>query len=236
MTETERQVRNEQVLDLAGEQVAAAEAELAQLGKFEEDRYSTNESIQKLKSENARLRSNEDSLDKAKRVTRLRDNLATISVEEWDAQRIESEIATTKAQLLLHGRVATSACAEIISALSTARRRNVVTVLGDLLDLTKVGPGAELLSGSARCILELEKLEYYFSYSMRTGDDNHQIFTLRSLREHFSELRQLCEGEAGLVIPKIALELTPVAKLQPIVTEPAGAENALGTLSQAIAA
>ena len=114
MTETERKIRNEQVLEIANLQVAEIEAELDRLGQFEKDLDTVRGTVGKLNAENSKLRSNEDALEKSKRLVRLRDNLTAIDLEENDAQRIQADVSATKARIVSLGRSILSSVAEIL--------------------------------------------------------------------------------------------------------------------------
>lgn len=86
MTNHERQARNGEILDAVGEQVSKVEGKLSHLGRLEEDLYATRETVEKLSIENARLRANEDSTPKERRITKLQNNAAAIDLEQGDAR------------------------------------------------------------------------------------------------------------------------------------------------------
>jgi hypothetical protein len=233
MTETERHTRNGQVLGLVDAQVAKVETELASLARLEEDLHASQETIAKLGAENANLRSNEPTLDKAKRMARLRDNAATIDLEQGDARRIQARINLAKAGAIALGQAAKSSGSEILWALSTARRISTREALEGLLDFALIGAAGHNLETAARSVLELKDLEYYFGHSSATTrEPEYQLSSLRQLREHFSAVRSLCEAEPDLIIPMPNMaEPIPAAEASPVLTG-----NQLGTLVQAITA
>src|SRR6202035_222493 len=122
MTETERQISNERVLDLVDGQVTSVESELSRLGTLQEDLHAARETAGRLTLENKRIRDNVDGLEKSKRIAKLRDNAAAISLEEIDALMIEANIEAAKRRVIARGQSTKSSAAEILCALSTARR------------------------------------------------------------------------------------------------------------------
>jgi predicted RNase H-like nuclease (RuvC/YqgF family) len=232
MTETERLIGNEQVLDLVDEQVSKVESELSRLAGLQEDLHASRDTVGKLSLENKRLRDNVDGLDKSKRVTKLQSNAAAISLEENDALTIERSIAATRERVTSLGQATKSSCAEILWALSAQRRSNARTALESVLDFTHVGAFGQSLELSARSVLELKDLEYYFRYSATAKDAGYLISLLGQLRENFSELRTRCELEPSLIIPPVAVAPpveSPIAEYEPAITG-----NHLGSLAEAI--
>jgi isochorismate hydrolase len=96
----------------------------------------------------------------------------------------------------------------------------------------RVWPAPGDLETAARAVLELKELQFYFGNSGSSDNPEYQISLLRQLRENFSQLRAMCEAEAGLIIP-------PVAFAQPFVEEPIAeyepaSGNQLGSLAEAV--
>jgi hypothetical protein len=199
MTETERKIRNEQVLEIANLQVAEIEAELDRLGQFEKDLDTVRGTVGKLNAENSKLRSNEDALEKSKRLVRLRDNLTAIDLEENDAQRIETDIKATRARIVSLGRATLSFIAEILWALTNARRLAAKVALEELLDFSLVGAIGDGIKAYARSVLALQPLDHFFDNP--AADPDRMIASMRLLRGQFETLRQLCETEPLLAFP-----------------------------------
>ena len=124
---------------------------------LEEDLHEAGETVAKLLAENAKLRNNEDALDKANRMARLRDNAATIDLEQGDAKRIEADSAATRARVLAAGEVARASCASILWALITARRENARAALEEILDFSQLGSFGEELEVCSHGVLSLKR-------------------------------------------------------------------------------
>jgi hypothetical protein len=233
MTETERLIGNEQVLDLVDEQVSKVESELCRLAGLQEDLHASRDTVGKLSLENKRIRDNVDGLDKSKRITKLQSNAAAISLEENDALIIERSIAAAKSRVVSLGQVTKSSCAEILWALSTARRSAAKATLEKLLDYALLGAVGQNLEAYARSVVELRDLEFFFGYSATAKEPEYMISLLGQLREKFSLLRTMCETEADLAIPPIAVARSveePAAEY-----EPASIGNQLGVLAETVA-
>jgi hypothetical protein len=233
MTERERQNANKQVLDLVDEQVVLVESELARIGTLQEDLHAAREAVGRLGLENKRIRDNVDGLSKSKRVSKLQDNAAAISLEENDALMIERSIEAAKAHVIGLGRGAKSSASEVLWALSTARRVSARDALERLLDFSLVGAAGEKLEDCARPVLALKDLQYFFGHSETLKAPDYQIALLHQLRENFSQVRAMCETEPSLAIPPITV--VKPAEVAVAEYEPAGG-NRLGTLAQAVAA
>lgn len=229
------------MLDSSEQAVSKIESEFARLGQLEEDLHASTESLQKLNSENTRLRNNADELDKPKRMARLRDNSATIDLEQGDARRIERNITAVKSRIVALGRVTKSASAEILHALSVARRITAKKAIENLLDVSQLGAVGGNLELSAHSVLALKDLQYYFAHHVSEPD--YEIVLLRQLRQNFEVLRDMCANEERLVLT--ATEQASVAELQhafdaPLnaMAEPVGAGNGnqLGSSNVAVVA
>jgi hypothetical protein len=213
MTETERKIRNEQVLEIANLQVAKVEAELARLDQLGNDLNAVRGTVGKLNTENSKLRSNEDSLEKSKRLVKLRDNLTAIDLEENDARRIETDLKATKARIVSLGRSILSSVAEILWHLTNARRLAAKAALEELLDFSLVGPIGDGIEGSARSVLALKPLDHFFDNSI--SDPDRMIASMRLLRGQFEALRALCETEPLLTL-LLPARAEPVTELVPV--------------------
>lgn len=232
MTETHRQISNREILGLVDHQVTETELNLSRLDRLEEDLHAARENIEKLRAENDRLQGNEEGLDKSKRMAKLRDNAAMVALEEGDLRKIQRSITSTRARTIALGHAAKSSASEILWALSSARRVNTRTALEQLLDFSQLGATGHNIELSARGILELKDLQYYFSNSGASVHPEYQVGLLRQLRQNFSELQICCEAEPNLVLPPITVSEpneTPLAEY-----EPAATSNQLGSLAEAV--
>lgn len=95
MTETHRQISNEEILSNVDQQVTRVESELSRLDELQKNLRVSRDTVGKLSLENKRIRENVDGLEKSKRVTKLQSNAASISLEENDAL-IERSIAAAR--------------------------------------------------------------------------------------------------------------------------------------------
>lgn len=216
MTDHQRETINQEVLDAADEQVAKVESEIATLGRLQEDLHASRETIERLSLETLKIRDNDDSIPKEKRMAKLRDNAASLDLEQGDARKITAKINLARTRIVAFGEVAKAAGAAILWALITCRRVNARASLEDLLDMSMLGVLGENLETNARSLLELKELQYYFNHHASADEVDRNIFLLQSLRERFSELRLLCESEQGLtlVAPVIAAPV-PIVEAKP---------------------
>jgi hypothetical protein len=219
MTDHQRKTVNKEVLDAADAQVARVESEISRLGRLEEDLHASRETVEKLSLEALKIRDNVDSIPKEKRMAKLRDNAATIDLEQGDARKTEANITLAKARVVAVGEAAKASGAEILWALTAARQANAKAALEALLDMSLLGAHGENLEATARSLIELRDLENFFNHYLHADEGDRNIFLLRSLRERFTELRVLCENEPGLSLPPItvrqAIESTGAAEAKP---------------------
>jgi hypothetical protein len=125
-------------LDVVTQEMGQVEAALARLGQLEEDLHASEETLARLNAETAKLRSNSDSLDKTKRISRLRDNAAAIDLEQGDIRLILEDIAATKEHVRRIGGAARASGAVILSELANACRKDVRQQLEALLDFSVI--------------------------------------------------------------------------------------------------
>lgn len=162
-------------------------------------------------------------------MARLRDNAATLDLEQGDAKKIEADITSAKARAVELGQAAKSSCSEILWALATARRANAKAKLEEILDFSAVGAGQNLET-AARSVRELQPLQHYFAHSATAHEADYQLALLHQLRENFSQVRAMCEAEPGLTIPAITIVKPAEAAVAEYESPASG--NRLGTVAQ----
>jgi hypothetical protein len=176
MTDHQQETINQEVLDAADEQVALVETEIATLGRLQADQQASRETVEKLSLETLKIRDNTDSIPKEKRMAKLRDNAATLDLEQGDARKIAAKINLAKARIVSFGEIAKASAAAILWALITCRKVNARAVLEDLLDMSLLGVLGENLETHSHCLLELRELEYYFNHNPSADETDRNIF------------------------------------------------------------
>jgi hypothetical protein len=202
---------NAKSIEAVAEAISATERELALFDSLTRNAVTNSRTVEILTTEILALHSNEAGLDSKARISKLTSTTSALALAQSDLKTAENAIGVVQARTIAAGRIARSACAEILSGLTNARRANAKEVIEKLLEVSQLGAFGAGLEFCARSVLELKEMEYFFNHS--ESDTSRQIHSLRSLPQRFDELRELCANEPGLVLRMPTIKPAPVAEM-----------------------
>jgi hypothetical protein len=187
------------------------------------DKLQTSRSrLAEIDGEIRQVKNDADSLERAKRVSKLTALNSSREIAQADDSAIVAAIVHAKARVLESGRVARNMISEIYWQLMQARKMNAVLLLEEHFEIRKVPLRLSDLANAAKIVVELRNLEEILTRPQRGQDE--ELGALFSLKARFEVVRAGVLAEENLALEiKTADEPAAVAESAATNLEPVAA-------------
>jgi hypothetical protein len=202
---------NSLVLNAVEQVIAELETQFARLDQLETELAGARQATAVLTMDHDRVVQNTEALSPKTRVAQFMSTGAAVELARGDLRRIQNDITKAKATVVATGNSVRARCAEIVQLLVIFRRDQTRAQLAALLDFTRIGAAADGLENTARSILALRDVEYYFTGLWVGYELDSQLALLRQLPGWFAQLRREVESEPDFVLPDAAATVAVAA-------------------------
>jgi hypothetical protein len=206
---------NLQALSVVDAAFADLERRIAALDQLTDRQQLSRERIAEIDGEIAQVKSDADSLERSKRVSRLTALNSSKEIAQADDSKIAAAIVTAKARVLESGRAVRALIAQVMWQLLEARRMSAMLLLEEHFEVRKIPLRISDLATTAKGVVQLQELEALLTWPLHNREE--ELSALFVLKTRFEPIRAGVLSEETLV-----LELrTPE---EPAVAEPAATE------------
>jgi hypothetical protein len=179
---------NSESLDLIESAISDTEAELGKLDQLKATAAASQETIKRLESDLADLGTNKAGLEQKARASRLTSGTSLLALERGDLVTFNSQIDNQTDRIIQFSGRAIGLLQELHSAVLASRNADIEEMVRHTFDIDKFHLPIEMLTGSARCVIELEELAAtLFSYRLRSERDL-SLYDARQLRARSASL------------------------------------------------
>jgi hypothetical protein len=208
---------NLQALAVVDAAFSDLERRIAELDQLSDRLQVSRERIADLDSEIGQVKNDADSLERAKRISRLTSLNSAKELALADDSAIVAKIVTTKARILAAGRAVRNLISEVYWQLMAARKMNATLLLETHFEIRKIPIRLSDLANAAKGVVELRNVEEILTRPQRGQAE--ELSALYVLKTKFELIRAGVLAEENLV-----LELRTAAGEEPAVAEPAATE------------
>jgi len=206
---------NQSALAVADAAFSDLERRIAELDQLSDRLQVSRERISELDGEISQIKSDADSLERSKRISRLTSLNSAKELAAGDDSKIVAAIVVAKSQALQAGREVRNLISQVLFQLSQTRKLNATLLLEREFVVRKIPMRIADLANNARGVVELREVEELLTRPLRGRDE--ELGALYTLKAKFEPVRAGVLAEENLV-----LELRTAASKEPVVAEPVG--------------
>jgi hypothetical protein len=192
------------------------ERRIADLDQLTDRQQLSRERLSELDAEIRQIKTDADSLERSKRISRLTSLNSARELALADDSAIVARIVTAKARILEAGRAVRNLISEIYWQLMQARKMNATLLLETHFEIRKIPIRLSDLANAARGVVELRNLEEILTRPQRGQAE--ELSALYALKARFEPIRAGVLAEENLALILKAAE-EPVAIAEPARTE-----------------
>jgi hypothetical protein len=189
------------------------ERKIAVLDQLSDKLQTSRERIADIDNEIAQVKSDADSLERTKRISRLTSLNSARELAQADDSAIVAKIVTAKARILEAGRAVRNRISEIYWQLMQARKMAATLLLEEHFEIRKVPIRLSDLANAAKSVVELRAIEDVLTRSER--GQNEELSALYVLKAKFEPIRAGILAQENLVLELRPAE-EPVAVAEPV--------------------
>ena len=199
---------NHQALAIVDAQFADLERKIAVLDLWSDKLQASRERLSDIDNEIAQVKSDADSLERTKRVSRLTALNSSKEIAQADDSKIAAAIVTAKTRILEAGRAVRALIAQVLWQLLQARQMTAMLLLEEHFEIRKIPLRISDLATTAKGVVELRELEELLTRPLRGRED--ELSALFVLKTRFEPIRAGVLNEENLALELRTME-EPVA-------------------------
>jgi hypothetical protein len=204
---------NLQALSIVDAAFLDLERKTAELDQLSDRLQTSRERIGDIDGEISQIKTDADSLERAKRISRLTSLNSARELAQADDSAIVAKIVTAKSKVLQAGRAVRNLISQVLFQLSQKRKLNAVHLLETEFVTRKIPVRIADIANNARGVVELREVEELLTRPLRGRDE--ELGALYTLKAKFEPVRAGVLAEENL-----ALEIRTAAGQEPAVAEP----------------
>jgi hypothetical protein len=203
---------NQAALAIVDSAFSDLERKIAGLDGLNDKLQTSKELLAELAEEIAQIKTDANSLDRTKRISRLTSFNSAKEIAQADDSKIVAAIVIAKARIIESGRAVRALIAQVLWQLLQARQMTAMLLLEEHFEIRKIPLRISDLATTAKGVVQLRELEELLTRPLRNREE--EIGALFVLKTRFEPIRAGVLNEENL-----ALELQ--AAEEPAVAEPA---------------
>jgi hypothetical protein len=203
---------NQSALAVVDAAFSDLERRIADLDQLSDRLQVSRERIAELDSEIGQVKGDADSLERAKRISRLTSLNSARELASADDSRLVAAIVVAKARILASGRAVRNLISEVYWQLMAARKMNATLLLETHFEIRKIPIRLSDLANAAKGVVALRNVEEMLTRPQRGQAE--ELSALYVLKTKFEPIRAGVLAEENLVLELRTAE-------EPAVAEPA---------------
>jgi hypothetical protein len=201
---------NQAALVVVDRAFTTLEKRIGDLDELTDRQQLSRERITELDGEITQVKTDADSLERSKRISRLTSLNSAREIAQADDSAIVARIVTAKARILEAGRAVRNLIGSVLWQLMQARKMNATLLLETHFEIRKVPVRLSDLANAARGVVELRNLEEILTRPQRGQAE--ELSALYALKARFEPIRAGVLAEENLVLELRTTEEPAVAE------------------------
>jgi hypothetical protein len=205
---------NLQALSIVDAAFLDLERKTAELDQLSDRLQTSRERIGDIDGEISQIKTDADSLERAKRISRLTSLNSAKELAQADDSRLVAAIVVAKSHVLASGRAARGLIGSVIFQLSQARKMSATLLLETHFVTRKIPVRLSDLANNARGVVELREVEELLTRPLRGRDE--ELGALYALKAKFDPIRAAALAEENLALILKSAEEPAVTVAEPV--------------------